>query len=147
MKITKYVLAVSQMREHRVRLPLAQAFRALSRSSIAAALCLGALQGCAYAPPYPAHVLDDADPWINSISYLPDDELQRTCAFAERVLGCGNLTTGEIFVLDDPALSDCVLQHERSHFREVFVERVAYEESAAHRRWIDQYCVDETAVD
>lgn len=100
------------------------------------------LCGCALAPPYPDHVLDDADPWINSIQYLPDYELQQACAFQQKVLGCGNLTTGEIFVLDDPALSDCVLRHERSHFREVFVERVAYAESAAHKRWFDQYCAD-----
>ncbi|MGV3593103.1 MAG: hypothetical protein ACO1PZ_15555 [Gammaproteobacteria bacterium] len=114
----------------------------LSLRMILGCVALPALQACAYAPPYPAHVLDDADPWINSIRYLSDAELQQTCAFAERVLGCGNLTTGEIFVLDDPALSDCVLQHERSHFREVFVERVAYEESAAHAHWYDHYCAD-----
>ncbi|MDY6983598.1 MAG: hypothetical protein SV422_10965, partial [Pseudomonadota bacterium] len=87
MKITKYVLGIAKMREDRIRQPLARGLRA--PSSIAPALCLlGALQGCAYAPPYPAHVLDDADPWINSISYLSEDELQRTCAFEERVLGC-----------------------------------------------------------
>lgn len=108
---------------------------------LAAAFCT--LQGCAYAPPYPDHVLDDANPWINSIQYLPDAELQQTCALAERVLGCGNLSTGEIFVLDDPALSPCVLRHERSHFREVFVERVAYAESAAHEHWFDHYCADD----
>ena len=100
------------------------------------------LQGCAYAPPYPEYVLDDADPWISSIEYLPDEELQAACAFQERVLGCGNLTTGQIFVLDDPTLSECVLRHEKSHFREVFVEQVAYHDSASHKHWFDQYCAD-----
>ena len=103
------------------------------------------LNGCALAPPYPDYVLDDADPWISSIEYLPDDELQKACAFQERVLGCGNLTTGEIFVLDDPQLSDCVLRHEKSHFREVFVEQVAYHDSAAHKHWFDYFCADDTA--
>jgi hypothetical protein len=133
MNIVEYIVNRSVQPRHPVRARL---------GSVSALCALGALQGCSYAPPYPPHVLAAADPWINSIRYLPDDELQRTCAFDERVLGCGNLTTGEIFVLDDPTLSDCVLQHERSHFREVFVERVAYEESAAHKRWYDHYCAD-----
>jgi hypothetical protein len=100
-------------------------------------------QGCAYAPRYPEYVLDDADPWIHSIEYLPEDELQTACGFHERVLGCGNLVTGMIYVVDDPALSACVLRHEKSHFREVFVEQVAYAESAAHKHWFDHYCEDD----
>jgi hypothetical protein len=118
-----------------------RALRTLLFMATAVILML-ALQGCAYSPPYPDHVLADADPWIYSVEYLPAEELQATCALRERVLGCGNLTTGIIYVVDDPALSACVLRHERSHFREVFVEKVAYAESATHKHWLDQYCED-----
>jgi hypothetical protein len=58
------------------------------------------------------------------------------------VLGCGNLVTGIIYVLDDPTLIDCILRHEKSHFREVFVKRVAYADSATHKHWFDRYCED-----
>jgi len=99
-----------------------------------------ALSGCAFAPPYPEYVLEKADPYITSISYLPDAELQRACGGPERMLGCYSFLTGEMFILDDPAVSDCVLRHERSHAYEVHVAKMSIDDTRTHKHWAKPYC-------
>jgi hypothetical protein len=102
------------------------------------------LDGCAtlpYAPPYPEYVLEKADPWIKSITHLPESQLQEACGQNYHVLGCANLMTGEIWVIADPDLSACVIRHERSHVYEVFVMGIGVEETRTHKHWHNPYCV------
>ena len=106
----------------------------------AAVLITAFLTGCQFAPPYPEYVLDKADPWINSITYLPDAELQDACSGAARVMGCADLISGEIFVTDDPAVRECTLRHERSHFYEVYVAGIGVVDTQEHKRWTRVSC-------
>jgi hypothetical protein len=109
-----------------------------------AAAMLAYCTGCAtlpYAPPYPEYVLEKADPWIKSITHLPESQLQEACGQNYHVLGCANLMTGEIWVIADPDLSACVIRHERSHVYEVFVMGIGVEETRTHKHWHNPYCV------
>jgi hypothetical protein len=105
--------------------------------------CAQLLPDSAYGAPYPEHMLKQADPWITSITYLPDAMLQAECKKAPaRVHGCARLLTGEIFILDahGPAFKDCVLRHELSHFYDVYVRHIGVSETQEHKDWFEQYC-------
>jgi hypothetical protein len=108
--------------------------------------CAQLLPDSAYAAPYPEHMLKDAEPWVSSVTYLPDHQLQAACRssgdVATRFNGCARLLTGEIFILDahGPAFKDCVLRHELSHFYDAYVRQVGLEDTKQHKDWFEQYC-------
>jgi hypothetical protein len=141
-RLSSKLLATARWRE-RTRIWKVLGLMAFAVAVLAYCTACAIIPDSAYIAPYPDRLLKDADPWITSIQYLPDAELQAECKRAPvRVHGCAHLLTGEIFILDayGPAFKDCVLRHELSHFYDVYVRHIGVSETQEHKDWFEQYC-------
>jgi len=111
--------------------------------------CLLYLAGCAVLPdrfyraPYPEFLLQKADKWVTSVSYVSEGELLAKCALGDEPKnGCAKMTTGQIYILTGygSEFEYCVLQHERSHFYDLYVLHTSLPDTQSHKGWIKTDC-------
>lgn len=96
--------------------------------------------GCASAP-YSAAELTKADDYIKEIRYETSDVVNKEC-YAWKILGCSRFDIGVIYIdkyLPEKVI-ECVVRHEKSHFYEMFVKKVPYEDTWSHKGWRAVYC-------
>jgi len=99
------------------------------------------LVGCRSGAPYSWDELARIDRYVDSVEYLPRLEVDQRCD-GWRLNGCAYLTDGRIYIVnhDSVALRECILQHELSHFYDVYILGRTLEQTRRHEGWLAKYC-------
>jgi hypothetical protein len=104
-------------------------------------LVLFLVAGCQSGAPYSWDELARVDRYVESVEYLPRLEVDQRCD-GWRLNGCAYLLDGRIYIVnhDSIALRECILQHELSHFYDVYILGRTLEQTRTHEGWLAKYC-------